>query len=185
MLTLTIHIWSSDRMSESERYQNCQQKSNNRVTECRNPISERSAKLESLACYAAASEHHSLIMKEVDVLSYIGKKKKIYFKKPKISMEMEHCGATRRLWVFKSCWTRTGHASERNTGWLISALTWQRAHGERVLLINGAQAISADGVSDELELLWQRLTAVGHTDVWDVGTADVVALRTFLIIGGT
>lgn len=81
-------------MSESERYQNCQQKSNNRVTECRNPISERSAKLESLACYAAASEHHSLIMKEVDVLSYIGKKKK--------SMEMEHCGATRRLWVFIS-----------------------------------------------------------------------------------
>lgn len=90
-------------MSESERYQNCQQKSNNRVTECRNPISERSAKLESLACCAAASEHHSLIMKEVDVLSYIGKKKKkIYFKKPKISMEMEHCGATRRLWVFIS-----------------------------------------------------------------------------------
>lgn len=88
-------------MSESERYQNCQQKSNNRVTECRNPISERSAKLESLACCAAASEHHSLIMKEVDVLSYIGKKK-IYFKKPKISMEMEHCGATRRLWVFIS-----------------------------------------------------------------------------------
>lgn len=41
------------------------------------------------------------------------------------------------------------------------------------------------GVGDELELLRQRLTAVGHTDVWDVGAANVVALWTFLVIGGT
>lgn len=68
---------------------------------------------------------------------------------------------------------------------VISALAWQRAHGESVLLINGPQAISAHGVSDELELLRQRLAAVGHTDVWDVGTANVVALRTLLIIGRT
>lgn len=66
-----------------------------------------------------------------------------------------------------------------------SALTWQRAHAERVLLIDRVQAIGAHGVSDELELLRQRLTAVGHADVWDVGAADVVALGTFLIIGGT
>lgn len=68
---------------------------------------------------------------------------------------------------------------------VASALARQRAHAERVLLIDGVQAVGAHGVSDELELLRQRLTAVGHADVWDVGAADVVALRTFLIIGGT
>lgn len=66
-----------------------------------------------------------------------------------------------------------------------SALTWQRAHAEGVLLVDGVQAVGAHGVSDELELLRQRLTAVGHADVRDVGAADVVALGTFLIIGGT
>lgn len=66
-----------------------------------------------------------------------------------------------------------------------SAWTWQWGHRQRVLLINRVQAISAHGVSDELELLQQRLTAVGHTDVRDVGAADVVALRTFFIVRGT
>lgn len=68
---------------------------------------------------------------------------------------------------------------------MSSALAWQRAHGQSVLPIDGLQGISAHGVSDQLELLCQRLTAVGHADVWDVGPANVVALGTFLVIGGT
>lgn len=63
-----------------------------------------------------------------------------------------------------------------------SARTWQGGHRQRVLLINRVQAISAHGVSDELELLQQRLAAVGHTDVRDVGAADVVALGAFFIV---
>lgn len=66
-----------------------------------------------------------------------------------------------------------------------SALTWQRAHGQGVLLVNRVQAISAHGVSDELQLLQQRLTAVGHADVWDVGAANVVAPGTFLVVRRT
>lgn len=61
----------------------------------------------------------------------------------------------------------------------------QRAHAEGVLLVDGVQGVGAHGVSDELQLLRQRLTAVGHADVRDVGAADVVALGTFLIVGGT
>lgn len=65
-----------------------------------------------------------------------------------------------------------------------SALTRQRAHAEGVLLVDGVQAVGAHGVGDELQLLRQRLAAVGHADVRHVGAADVVALGTFLVIGG-
>lgn len=55
-------------------------------------------------------------------------------------------------------------------------------HGQSILLIDGVQLHSAHGVSDELQLLWERLAAVCHADVGDVGAADVVANGTLLII---
>lgn len=55
-------------------------------------------------------------------------------------------------------------------------------HGQSILLINGVQLHSAHGVSDELQLLRERLAAVCHADVGDVGAADVVADGTLLII---
>lgn len=67
---------------------------------------------------------------------------------------------------------------------VISASSWERAHGQRVLLVNRVQVFCAHGVSDELKLLWQCLAAVCHADIGDVGTADVVAHRTLLRITG-
>lgn len=55
-------------------------------------------------------------------------------------------------------------------------------HGQRVLLIDGVQLLRAHGVSDEVKLLRQRLAAVRHADVRNVGAADVVALGTFLVV---
>lgn len=51
----------------------------------------------------------------------------------------------------------------------------QRAHGQRVLLVNSVQLFGAHGVSDELKLLQERLAAVRHADIGDVGATDVVA----------
>jgi len=39
-------------------------------------------------------------------------------------------------------------------------------------------------LSDELKLLGERLAAVHHADIRDVGATDVVAHRTLLRIGG-
>lgn len=64
------------------------------------------------------------------------------------------------------------------------ALCRQRANRQRILLIYSLQPISMHSVSDELKLLWQRLTAVRHADIRDIGTADVIALRTFFKIRG-
>lgn len=63
---------------------------------------------------------------------------------------------------------------------VISALTRQRAHGQRVLLINSVRLFCAHGMSDEMKLLTECLAAVGHTDIRDVGATDVVAFRTLL-----
>lgn len=57
-------------------------------------------------------------------------------------------------------------------------------HGQGVLLIDGIQLLCAHGVDDELELLTERLTAVRHADVRDVGATYVVALGTFLSVVG-
>lgn len=78
---------------------------------------------------------------------------------------------------------------ERTTGlvgWLeeSSASSREGAHGKRVLLVDGVQPIGAHSVNDELKLLRQRLTAVRHANVGDVGAADVIAHRTFLVIIG-
>lgn len=74
------------------------------------------------------------------------------------------------------------------TGWdrvtAISAPSRQRAHGQRVLLINSIQLFCAHSVSDEVKLLRERLAAVRHTDIGDVGATDVVAFRTLLGITG-
>lgn len=67
---------------------------------------------------------------------------------------------------------------------VISASPRERAHGQRVFLVDSVQLFSAHGVSDELELLGERLAAVRHADIGDVGAADVVALRTLLRITG-
>lgn len=66
----------------------------------------------------------------------------------------------------------------------ISASSRERAHGKRVLLVNGVQPIGAHSMSDELKLLRQCLAAVRHAYVGDIGAADVIAHRTFLIIIG-
>lgn len=67
---------------------------------------------------------------------------------------------------------------------VISASSRERAHGQRVLLINGVQLFGAHSVSDELKLLRERLAAVRHTYIGDVGSTDVVAHRTLLRIAG-
>lgn len=64
----------------------------------------------------------------------------------------------------------------------ISAPSWERAHGEGVLLVDSVQLVRAHSVSDEMKLLGERLASVRHADVRDIGTADVVALRTFLSV---
>lgn len=60
----------------------------------------------------------------------------------------------------------------------------QRAHGQRVLLINRFQLFSAHSMSDELKLLRECLAAVCHADVWDVCAANIIAQRTLLGIKG-
>ena len=67
---------------------------------------------------------------------------------------------------------------------MISAPPRERTHGQRVLLIDSVQLFGAHGVSDEVKLLSECLAAVRHTDIRDVGAADVVAFRTLLIITG-
>lgn len=67
---------------------------------------------------------------------------------------------------------------------VTSALPRERAHGQGVLLVDGVQLFSVHGLSDELKLLRERLAAVRHADVGDVGTADVVAHGTLLRIVG-
>lgn len=77
-------------------------------------------------------------------------------------------------------WGFTGRVQAR----VISASSREWPHGQRVLFVNGVQVFGAHGVSDELKLLRQRLAAVCHADIGDVGTADVVAHRTLLRITG-
>ncbi|TNN85619.1 Epidermal growth factor receptor kinase substrate 8-like protein 3 [Liparis tanakae] len=60
----------------------------------------------------------------------------------------------------------------------------ERAHGQGVLLVDGVQLLSVHSMSDELQLLGERLAAVRHADIRDVGATDVVAHRTLLRIGG-
>ncbi len=67
---------------------------------------------------------------------------------------------------------------------VISASSRERAHGQRVLLIDSVQLFSAHSVSDELKLFRERLAAVRHADVRDVGSTDVIAHRTLLRIAG-
>lgn len=64
----------------------------------------------------------------------------------------------------------------------ISTPSRERAHGERVLLVDSIQLVRAHSVSDELKLLGERLASVRHADVRDIGAADVVALRTLLSV---
>lgn len=78
----------------------------------------------------------------------------------------QHAGWTTGLGIY---WTGQNHVI------VISVTSWERAHGQSVLLINGVQLLCAHSVSDELKLLRECLTAVCHTDVRDVGTTDVVA----------
>lgn len=66
----------------------------------------------------------------------------------------------------------------------MSASSREGRHGQRVLLVDGVQLHGAHGVSDELQLLGERLAAVRHADVGDVGAADVVADGTLLVIVG-
>lgn len=66
---------------------------------------------------------------------------------------------------------------------VILASSQERGHGQRVLLINNV-LLSAHRVSDELKLLRERLTAVCHTDIRDIGATDIIALRTLLRIIG-
>lgn len=66
----------------------------------------------------------------------------------------------------------------------VSASSRDGAHGERVLLVDAVQLVCAHGVGDEVKLLGERLEAVCHTDVRDVGAPDVIALRTFSIVTG-
>lgn len=66
----------------------------------------------------------------------------------------------------------------------MSASARERRHGQRVLLVDGVQLHGAHGVSDELQFLGERLAAVRHPDVGDVGAADVVADGTLQVIVG-
>lgn len=66
----------------------------------------------------------------------------------------------------------------------MSASSREGRHGQRVLLVDGVQLHGAHGVSDELQLLGERLAAVRHADVGDVGAADVVADGTLLVVVG-
>lgn len=59
---------------------------------------------------------------------------------------------------------------------ILASSRWQRTHGQGVLLVNSVQLFGAHGMSDELKLLQERLAAVRHADIGDVGTANVVAL---------
>lgn len=68
---------------------------------------------------------------------------------------------------------------------VFSVASWQRTHGQRVLLINSVQLFCAHGMSDEIKLLREGLAAVCHTDIRNVSAPDVVTLRTFLGITGT
>lgn len=65
-----------------------------------------------------------------------------------------------------------------------SGSSWEGAHGQRLLLVDSVKLYSAHSVGDELKLLRQRLAAVRHADVGDVGPADVVAHWPFLKISG-
>lgn len=67
---------------------------------------------------------------------------------------------------------------------ILASSRRQRAHGQRVLLVNSVQLFGAHGVSDELKLLRERLAAVCHADIGDVGTADVVAFGALPCITG-
>lgn len=66
----------------------------------------------------------------------------------------------------------------------MSASSREGRHGQRVLLVDGVQLHGAHGMSDELQLLGQRLAAERHADVGDVGAADVVADGTLLVVVG-
>lgn len=57
--------------------------------------------------------------------------------------------------------------------------------GEHVLLLDGLQLGALHRLRDERQLLAQRLEAVAHADVGNVGPADVVPLRTLLQVVGT
>lgn len=52
--------------------------------------------------------------------------------------------------------------------------------GENILLLDGLQLGALHRLRDERQLLAQRLEAIAHADVGDVGAADVVPLRTLL-----
>lgn len=60
----------------------------------------------------------------------------------------------------------------------------ERAHGQRVLLINSFQLFSAHSVNDEMKLLRERLTAVCYANIRNVGATDVIAHRTLFGITG-
>lgn len=79
-----------------------------------------------------------------------------------------------------SCWV--GHGFGDFTFCQISTPSRERAHGERVLLVDSVQLVRAHSVSDELKLLGERLASVRHADVRDIGATDVVALRTLLSV---
>lgn len=66
----------------------------------------------------------------------------------------------------------------------ILAPSWDGAHGQRVLLVDGVQLIGPHGMGDEVKLLGEGLEAIGYSDIGNVGAADVVALRTFFIVTG-
>lgn len=64
-------------------------------------------------------------------------------------------------------------------------LSWEWTHGQRVVLVDTVQLLfCAHSVSYEVQLLGEGLEAVRHSDVGDVGAADVVALRTLPVITG-
>lgn len=72
------------------------------------------------------------------------------------------CEFTGQVWVF-----------------VTSVSSRERTHGQRVLLVYDVQLVGAHSVSDELQLFGECLAAVRHTDIWYVGSSDVIALGAF------
>lgn len=81
-----------------------------------------------------------------------------------------------------SCWV--DHRAGGSQVIVTLVISRDRAHGQSVLLADRVQLLGVDSLSDELQLFSKGLAAVRHTDVRDVSTADVVARRTLVKVGG-